>query len=163
MTGAMIALNSRTRSRWMSKKRSTTSTVAPGIPRFRFRPASVRGWFSATQARQSEEPSSTLGRKTDQAQSKAGSVMTARSPWGEFWATPMEAASTREKTDRNRMSQGSVASEGKTRGLHHDHLAPLTPSPARLDWRFPWGCSSAGRALQSHCRGRQFDPDQLHQ
>ena len=25
-----------------------------------------------------------------------------------------------------------------------------------------WGCSSAGRALEWHSRGRQFDPDQLH-
>lgn len=24
------------------------------------------------------------------------------------------------------------------------------------------GCSSAGRALQSHCRGQGFDPPQLH-
>ena len=26
-----------------------------------------------------------------------------------------------------------------------------------------WGRSSAGRALQSHCRGRRFDPARLHQ
>ena len=26
-----------------------------------------------------------------------------------------------------------------------------------------WGCSSVGRALEWHSRGRQFDPDQLHQ
>lgn len=25
-----------------------------------------------------------------------------------------------------------------------------------------WGCSSAGRAPQWHCGGRQFEPDQLH-
>ncbi len=25
-----------------------------------------------------------------------------------------------------------------------------------------WGCSSVGRALEWHSRGRQFDPDQLH-
>src|SRR3954470_23560317 len=29
------------------------------------------------------------------------------------------------------------------------------PAPTR-------GCSSAGRALQSHCRGQGFDPPQLH-
>ena len=27
---------------------------------------------------------------------------------------------------------------------------------------FARGCSSAGRALQSHCRGQGFDPPQLH-
>src|SRR3989304_7811919 len=26
-----------------------------------------------------------------------------------------------------------------------------------------WGCSSVGRALEWHSRGRRFDPDQLHQ
>ena len=26
-----------------------------------------------------------------------------------------------------------------------------------------WGCSSDGRALQSHCRGQRFDSAQLHQ
>jgi hypothetical protein len=26
-----------------------------------------------------------------------------------------------------------------------------------------WGCSSAGRALQSHCRGRGFESHHLHQ
>ena len=26
-----------------------------------------------------------------------------------------------------------------------------------------WGCSSAGRALRSQCRGQEFDPPQLHQ
>jgi putative endonuclease len=25
-----------------------------------------------------------------------------------------------------------------------------------------WGCSSVGRALEWHSRGRRFDPDQLH-
>ena len=29
--------------------------------------------------------------------------------------------------------------------------------------RAPWGCSSDGRALQSHCRGQGFDSPQLHQ
>ena len=35
---------------------------------------------------------------------------------------------------------------------------------ARLLGRLPrmWGCSSDGRALQSHCRGQEFDPPQLH-
>src|SRR5688572_3809873 len=27
---------------------------------------------------------------------------------------------------------------------------------------FPWGCSSVGRALQSHCRGRGFESHHLH-
>ncbi len=26
-----------------------------------------------------------------------------------------------------------------------------------------WGCSSVGRALAWHVRGRRFNPDQLHQ
>ena len=26
----------------------------------------------------------------------------------------------------------------------------------------PWGCSSVGRALAWHARGRQFESDQLH-
>ena len=26
-----------------------------------------------------------------------------------------------------------------------------------------WGCSSAGRALEWHSRGQEFDPPQLHQ
>src|SRR5512141_2315302 len=34
------------------------------------------------------------------------------------------------------------------------------PAPGRL--LAPWGCSSAGRALRSQCRGREFDPHQLH-
>ena len=28
---------------------------------------------------------------------------------------------------------------------------------------FYWGCSSAGRALEWHSRGQEFDPPQLHQ
>ena len=28
--------------------------------------------------------------------------------------------------------------------------------------RIVWGCSSAGRALEWHSRGRRFDPVQLH-
>ena len=27
---------------------------------------------------------------------------------------------------------------------------------------YTWGCSSVGRALEWHSRGRRFDPDQLH-
>src|SRR5918994_1878577 len=34
--------------------------------------------------------------------------------------------------------------------------------PSRPIQRPSWGCSSAGRALQSHCRGQGFDPPQLH-
>ena len=36
-----------------------------------------------------------------------------------------------------------------------------TLRPASLP-RLAGGCSSAGRALQSHCRGQGFDPPQLH-
>ena len=45
---------------------------------------------------------------------------------------------------------------------HTPKVPPLTGpqrasrSPAR------WGCSSDGRALQSHCRGQRFDSAQLH-
>ena len=35
-------------------------------------------------------------------------------------------------------------------------MRPLNSQPS------PWGCSSAGRALRSQCRGQGFDPPQLH-
>ena len=38
--------------------------------------------------------------------------------------------------------------------------APSSAAPAANEWI--WGCSSVGRALQSHCRGRRFDSVQLH-
>src|ERR1019366_3141188 len=34
-------------------------------------------------------------------------------------------------------------------------MLPFSPGPA-------WGCSSVGRALEWHSRGRRFDPVQLH-
>src|SRR6188508_216808 len=38
------------------------------------------------------------------------------------------------------------------------------PTPPPYPFGFSvWGHSSAGRALQWHCRGRRFDPDWLHQ
>ena len=61
------------------------------------------------------------------------------------------------------MDQASGPRRGKTSGSAGIQDAPLTPDHAALDYEFPWGCSSAGRALRSQCRGRQFDPDQLHQ
>ena len=33
----------------------------------------------------------------------------------------------------------------------------------QINGRNTWGRSSAGRALQSHCRGQEFDPPRLHQ
>ena len=49
-------------------------------------------------------------------------------------------------------------------GLHGGaDVARIDGRPGSARLISPWGCSSAGRALHSHCRGRQFDPDQLHQ
>src|SRR4051812_33828170 len=57
------------------------------------------------------------------------------------------------------------------RGLAQIRLSdPAGPHPNLVDggggravvFRPSWGCSSAGRALQSHCRGQGFDPPQLH-
>src|SRR5579859_8263850 len=38
-----------------------------------------------------------------------------------------------------------------------------TPRPTSLSAQVPRGHSSAGRALQWHCRGHEFDPHWLHQ
>src|SRR5687768_9618614 len=37
------------------------------------------------------------------------------------------------------------------------------PDSGNVSERASWGCSSIGRALEWHSRGRRFDPDQLHQ
>ena len=39
---------------------------------------------------------------------------------------------------------------------------PLTLRVALTRFSRPRGCSSAGRALRSQCRGQGFDPPQLH-
>ena len=43
-------------------------------------------------------------------------------------------------------------------------LRPIDRTPClRLDTASERGCSSVGRALQSHCRGQGFESPQLHQ
>src|SRR5690349_7698559 len=42
----------------------------------------------------------------------------------------------------------------------HWYLFAPAPAPSGLK---TWGCSSAGRALESHSRGLGFDPPQLHE
>src|SRR5262249_54384871 len=40
--------------------------------------------------------------------------------------------------------------------------SPLTRTVARVECAVPRACSSVGRALESHSRGRRFDPCQVH-
>ena len=60
------------------------------------------------------------------------------------------------------------------RGITHLHKETFLKLKARVDCHYPdscvilsmvrrqRGCSSVGRALEWHSRGRRFDPDQLH-
>ena len=47
--------------------------------------------------------------------------------------------------------------------LTYCSCAFLTKSVRYFIMPFAWGCSSVGRALRSHRRGRQFESGQLHQ
>ena len=61
--------------------------------------------------------------------------------------------SARFRSERPRQSRGAFAlirCDGSARLARGQSVA------------FARGCSSAGRALQSHCRGQGFDPPQLH-
>ena len=65
--------------------------------------------------------------------------------------------------------QGGDAHEYFGPEVKNSHLRPFYALPG-FDNAFPvaytvtkWGCSSAGRALQSHCRGQGFESPQLHQ
>ena len=62
--------------------------------------------------------------------------------------------------ERIRSSKGSEASQT---ALDTSGLEPLRKRPSAFPSGLSWGCSSAGRALESHSRGRRFDPVQLHQ
>jgi|WetSurSiteA1Bulk_404760.scaffolds.fasta_scaffold02961_5 putative endonuclease len=56
--------------------------------------------------------------------------------------------------------------EAMLREKHLKSLAGLKEKKIILQKLFmqsSWGCSSVGRALEWHSRGRRFDPDQLHQ
>jgi hypothetical protein len=48
------------------------------------------------------------------------------------------------------------------RSLQGDSAIRLTDHDIAASLPASRGCSSAGRALQSHCRGQGFDPPQLH-
>jgi hypothetical protein len=48
------------------------------------------------------------------------------------------------------------------RGLSMEGKLNLTTYFALCYLKSSWGCSSAGRALEWHSRGRRFDPVQLH-
>ena len=54
-----------------------------------------------------------------------------------------------------------VSVKGEISGMGKKLLTPETWSAIKRV--LEWGCSSVGRALEWHSRGRQFDPDQLHQ
>ncbi len=49
-------------------------------------------------------------------------------------------------------------SDSKSDGSDTVPVRPRSPAP-----KFPWACSSVGRALRSQRRGRGFDPLQVHQ
>src|SRR6476659_11493152 len=60
----------------------------------------------------------------------------------------------------------NLAPKGRGEGLGgRDEKARCKAAKAPLEERSPKarGCSSDGRALQSHCRGQGFDSPQLHQ
>ena len=65
-----------------------------------------------------------------------------------------------ELSDGSNAPCGERLHEGKSAAIQ----PPVGPGPIGLErLKQARGCSSDGRALQSHCRGQEFDPPQLHQ
>ena len=82
-----------------------------------------------------------------------------RGPWG------VVGADNRGRYLRERTRSGTERAGRLTQRLRTSDVCPTLPAPPRalrVGRQHIWACSSIGRALPWHGRGRRFEPDQVH-